>query len=134
MSIVKESRAVEFDLTSTAFKRDPFPTFARMGEQGPVIRVRIPLVGEVWMATTYEAVNDLLRDHPRFVQSPVTAGNRGMGISSAGCRRASSRWPRTCCSATRPTIVGSAASSIRRSGGRASSAPAPTGGPGRLGA
>ncbi len=80
MSIVKESRAVEFDLTSPAFKRDPFPTFARMREQGPVIRVRISLVGEVWMATTYEAVNDLLRDHPRFVQSPATAGNRGMGI------------------------------------------------------
>jgi cytochrome P450 len=31
------------------------------------------------MATSYDAVNDLLRDHHRFVQSPATAGNRGMG-------------------------------------------------------
>src|SRR4051794_31333219 len=79
MSIDLEPPAVEIDLTSQAFKRDPFPTLARMRELGPVIRVRIPLFGKVWMATTYDAVNDLLRDHHRFVQSPATAGNRGMG-------------------------------------------------------
>ena len=80
MSIVKEPHAIAFDLTSQSFKREPFPTLARMREQGPVIRVRFPLFGTVWMATTYDAVNDLLRDHDRFVQSPTTAGNRGMGI------------------------------------------------------
>src|SRR4051812_40415151 len=79
MRIVKEPRALEFDLTSQSFKREPFPTLARMREQGPVIRVRLPLFGKVWVATTYDAVNDLLRDHDRFVQSPATAGNRGMG-------------------------------------------------------
>jgi cytochrome P450 len=31
------------------------------------------------MATTYDAVNELLRDHRRFVQNPATAGNRWMG-------------------------------------------------------
>lgn len=31
------------------------------------------------MATTYDAVNDLLRDHHQFVQSPTAAGNRWMG-------------------------------------------------------
>src|SRR5262245_39633890 len=50
-----------------------------MRELGPVIRVRFPLFGTVWVATTYDAVNDLLRDHHRFVQNPVTAGNRWMG-------------------------------------------------------
>ena len=79
MSIDPEPPAVEIDLTSQAFKRDPFPTLARMRGLGPVIRVRMPLLGKVWMATTYDAVNDLLRDHQRFVQSPATAGNRGMG-------------------------------------------------------
>ena len=79
MSIATKPRAAAFDLASPEFKRDPFPTFARMREQGPVIRVRLPILGEVWMATTYEAVNDLLRDHTRFVQSPATAGHRGMG-------------------------------------------------------
>jgi cytochrome P450 len=79
MSTVKEPPAVRFDLTSQAFKQNPFPTLARMRELGPVIRVRFPLVGKVWLATTYDAVNDLLRDHHRFVQSPAAAGNRWMG-------------------------------------------------------
>src|SRR5262249_49864521 len=79
MSIVKEPPAAHFDLTTQAFKQNPFPTLARMRELGPVIRVRFPLFGKVWMATTYEAVNDLLRDHHRFVQSPTAAGNRWMG-------------------------------------------------------
>jgi cytochrome P450 len=78
MSTVKEPPAVRFDLTSQAFKQNPFPTLARMRELGPVIRVRFPFFGQVWMATTYDAVNDLLRDHHRFVQNPAAAGNRWM--------------------------------------------------------
>ena len=34
-----------FDLVSQAFKRDPFPTFAKMRELGPLVRVRLPLIG-----------------------------------------------------------------------------------------
>jgi cytochrome P450 len=79
MSIVEGPHAVEFDLTSQSFKREPFPTLARLRERGPVVRVRLPLLGKVWLATTYDAVNDLLRDHDRFVQGPATAGNRWMG-------------------------------------------------------
>jgi cytochrome P450 len=73
-----EPPVVELDLRSQAFKRDPFPTLARMRESGPVIRMRVWLFGKVWMATTYDAVNDLLRDHHQFVQSPTAAGNRWM--------------------------------------------------------
>lgn len=79
MPTTKEPPAAEFDLTSQAFKNNPFPTLARMRELGPVIRARFPLFGKVWLATTYEAVNDLLRDHHRFGNSPITAGNRWMG-------------------------------------------------------
>lgn len=66
------------DLSSQAFKEDPFPILARMRELGPVIRARLPLFGTVWLATTNDAVHDLLRDHRRFVQSPAAAGNRWM--------------------------------------------------------
>lgn len=79
MLSVKEPPVLKFDLTSQAYKQNPFPTLAKMREAGPIIRVRFPLFGKVWMATTYEAVNDLLRDHRRFVQNPITAGNRWMG-------------------------------------------------------
>jgi len=79
MTSTQEPLAQAIDIGSQAFKQNPFPTLTRMRELGPVIRVRFPLVGKVWMATTYEAVNDLLRDHQQFVQSPTAAGNRWMG-------------------------------------------------------
>lgn len=66
------------DLSSRSFKQDPFPTLMRMRELGPVIQVKFPLFGQVWMATTYQAVNDLLRNHQQFVQNPATAGNLWM--------------------------------------------------------
>ena len=68
----------EFDLCSQEFKQDPFPTLAKMRGLGPLVRTKFPFFGNVWMATTYDAVNDLLRDHHRFVQNPATAGNRWM--------------------------------------------------------
>ena len=68
MSSVKEPPVVRFDLTSQAFKQNPFPTLARMRELGPLIRLRFPLIGKVWLATTHDAVNDLLRDHQRFAE------------------------------------------------------------------
>lgn len=79
MSSAKEPPAVPIDLTSRAFKENPFPTLARIREAGPVIRIRFPILGKVWMATTYDAVNDLLRDHHQFLQNPGAAGNRWMG-------------------------------------------------------
>ncbi len=79
MSTRIEPPVLEVDLRSPEFKQNPFPELARLRGAGPVIRVRIPFFGKVWMATTYEAVNDLLRDHVRFMQSPTAAGNRGMG-------------------------------------------------------
>src|SRR5690242_4120399 len=72
---------VHVDWRSQAFKADPLPTFARMREAGPLIRTQVPFFGKVWMVTTYEAVNDLLRDHHRFVQSPAAAGNRMMATA-----------------------------------------------------
>jgi cytochrome P450 len=66
---------LRFDLTSQAFKRDPFPTLARMREAGPLIRTRLSVLGTVWLATTHAAVTDLLSDHHRFVQNPATVGS-----------------------------------------------------------
>lgn len=71
--------AAEFDFCSQDFKQNPFPTLERMRELGPVIRTKFPFFGSVWMATTYDAVSELLRDHHQFVQNPTAAGNRWMG-------------------------------------------------------
>jgi cytochrome P450 len=65
-----------FNFTSQEFKQNPFPTLHKMRELGPVIRTTFPFFGNVWMATTYDAVNELLRNHHQFVQNPAAAGNR----------------------------------------------------------
>lgn len=75
-----ENRRTAIDFRSEAFKQDPFPDLARLLAEGPVIRTSFPLFGQVWMATSYDAVNDLLRDHQRFGLNPVAAGNRWMTL------------------------------------------------------
>jgi cytochrome P450 len=64
----------QFDLGSQAYKRNPYPTLARMVEQGPVVRVKFPLIGKLWMATNYAAVDELLRERQIFVREPRSAG------------------------------------------------------------
>ena len=71
---------LRLDVRSPAFKENPSPTLARMRDAGPLIRLRLPLVGTTWVATTYDAVTELLSDHQRFVQSPWAAGNRWIPI------------------------------------------------------
>lgn len=70
---------IRLDLSSAEFKENPFPTLAQLRASGPLVRTRIPFFGKIWLATTYEAVTLLLRDHGQFVQNPATAGNRLMG-------------------------------------------------------
>lgn len=79
MPVTADPPPVAFDWSSQEFKQNPFPALARLRALGPLVRVRFPLLGRVWLATSYEAVNELLRDHSRFVQSPTAAGNRWMG-------------------------------------------------------
>jgi cytochrome P450 len=63
-----------FDISSQEYKRNPYPTLAAMIEQGPLIRMKYPLIGRFWAVTHYDAVNELLRDHTTFVRDPRTVG------------------------------------------------------------
>lgn len=56
----------KFDLQGAAYMRDPFPTLAAMRAAGPVIRLKIPLMGKIWCATTHEAVGDFLKGADKF--------------------------------------------------------------------
>ena len=50
----------DFDLSSGEYREKPFEVFARLREQGPIVRGRLfPFMGKVWLATTYAAVDDL---------------------------------------------------------------------------
>lgn len=68
----------EFDLVSREFNQDPFPTFARLRACGPLVQTRLPLIGKVWMTTTYAAAKDVLRDDKTFVRDPRNAGGKRM--------------------------------------------------------
>jgi cytochrome P450 PksS len=56
----------DVDLTSEDFFRDPRPQLRRLREAGPVVEVKLPLVGRLWMATTQEIVSRVLKDSATF--------------------------------------------------------------------
>lgn len=58
--------AHKFDLQSAAFMRDPFPTFERMRATGPVIELKLPLMGRCWCTTTHAATMDFFKGSDKF--------------------------------------------------------------------
>jgi hypothetical protein len=67
---------LNIDLVSQAFMRKPLPTLAPLRQSGPVVRVKLPLLGKTWLATTHEVVNKVLKD------------DRNAGKRNAGQRNA----------------------------------------------
>lgn len=63
-----------FDITSDDFKREPWPTLAALHAAGPLVQIRFPLIGQVWLATRAASVSEVLKDTDRFVMDPANAG------------------------------------------------------------
>jgi cytochrome P450 len=57
---------IDFDFTSEAFFRDPAAGIARLRASGPVVPTRFPIVGRVWITTTYETTAHVLKDSATF--------------------------------------------------------------------
>jgi cytochrome P450 len=53
------------ELTSSAFRADPYPAYARWRAEAPVCRVRLPDGQTVWIVSRYDDVVTVLKD-PRF--------------------------------------------------------------------
>jgi cytochrome P450 len=62
------------DLASQGFARDPFPTYTRLREANPVFETRLPLFGKTWMAASYQAASEVLKDDETFVMEPKKVG------------------------------------------------------------
>ncbi len=71
---IASPRAV--DLTSAAFKRTPFVVIAGLRAAGEIVRIRLPLLGPTWLALSYRAVSELLKNSDSFVMEPQRAGRR----------------------------------------------------------
>ncbi len=54
------------DFASEAFLRDPTAGVAALREAGPVVETRFPIVGPVWVTTTYESAARVLKDSATF--------------------------------------------------------------------
>lgn len=72
--------ARKFDLQSAAYMRDPFPTLAALREAGPVVPIRIPLMGRVWCAATHAAVADMLKGADKFASDGRNVPGGGSAI------------------------------------------------------
>ncbi|MGI9351934.1 MAG: cytochrome P450 family protein [Rhizobiaceae bacterium] len=53
-------------LQSQSYMRDPGPFLAQFREQGPLVRTRIPIMGNVWVTTTQAATAHVLKDSSNF--------------------------------------------------------------------
>jgi cytochrome P450 len=66
----------EFDIISPRFHADPFPTLDHMRAEGPVVRIKLPIVGRTWLAVSYDACASLLKGHESFARDAGNAGSK----------------------------------------------------------
>jgi cytochrome P450 len=78
MTAYRLREPLAFDMSGAAFKANPLPTFAAMRAAGPVIPIRMPFVGRVWVTTTHAATLALVKDNDCFVQEGRHAGKSGV--------------------------------------------------------
>ena len=55
-----------FDLFSAEFKKNPFPTFAKMRDNAPIHAHQSPQGGTIWYVTCYDDVVEVLKDNEHF--------------------------------------------------------------------
>lgn len=64
-------------LTDPSFMADPAPYLADLRQQGPLVRTRLPIIGEIWIATTQEALGLVLKDNENFSMRRADGGVTG---------------------------------------------------------
>jgi len=69
---------VRIDFTSQDFFRDPAAGVERLRARGPVVATRFPIVGKVWITTTYESTARVLKDSETFTLRKQGGGLAGL--------------------------------------------------------
>jgi cytochrome P450 len=57
---------LRINLTSQNYFRDPSASIDKLRRCGPVVPTRLPVIGKVWITTTYEATGSMLKDSDTF--------------------------------------------------------------------
>ena len=68
----------QVDFTSQAFFRDPAAGIERLRTLGPVVETRFPIVGKVWITTTYDSTARVLKDGETFTLRKDGGGVAGL--------------------------------------------------------
>jgi cytochrome P450 len=71
--------ALRLDFTNQDYFRNPAARFAALRASGPVVEVKFPIIGKVWVTTTYEAASRVLKNSQTFTlrkEGGVVAGFR----------------------------------------------------------
>src|SRR5262245_11685665 len=101
---------LRLDLTDQDFFRDPAARIAELRALGPVIRIKFPIVGKVWITTTDEMAGRVLKDSGTFTLRRKAAA---LPAFAGGCRAPSGRSPTTCSPWTSRTTQDCGASSMK---------------------
>jgi len=71
--------AMRLEFTNKDYFRDSAARLEALRAAGPVVEVKFPIVGKVWVTTTYEAAGRVLKDNQTFTlrkDGGVVAGFR----------------------------------------------------------
>ena len=63
----------QYDLFSSRFKADPFPTFTQMRHEAPIFPHKAPNGSTIWYITAFDDVTAVLRDEEHFCKDPDNA-------------------------------------------------------------
>ena len=72
----------KLSLTAKEYRANPFEAFGWLREKGPIVPARLPFIGNMWLATNYASVTDVLKNDKLFCRDPKNAGRRNFWIFS----------------------------------------------------
>lgn len=75
---------IDLSAMGEGFARDPYPVYARLREEGPVHRVRMPEGAEAWLVVGYDAARAALNDSRLSKAWKNASPELGMGSVASG--------------------------------------------------
>lgn len=64
------------DLHAQSFLRDPSEALTQLHRQGGLIRIKLPILGQVWATTSYADTHQVLGDDKSFCRNAANAGGK----------------------------------------------------------
>jgi cytochrome P450 len=69
---------LRLDFTNQDYFRSPAARLEKLRALGPVVEVKFPIIGKVWVTTTYEAAGRVLKDNQTFTLRKESGGIAGL--------------------------------------------------------